>query len=133
MNFMASRVAPDDPEIPLTREFGARVQARRKARKMSQWAVARAVRPPTTQATVSAIERGIGQSAWVFEVCRVLEMDPPVVGASGDMERWVAAGRLLQARAPKVFAYQLESMEHLGSSLAVPENAAANPEKPRHH
>lgn len=106
-----------DPEIPATVEFGARCRAARKARGWSQWDLARAVTPQISQATVSAIERGEGASSSILSICKALDISPPVVGESADMQRWIDAGRVL-ARFPEVFEYHLRQLETLAATLA---------------
>lgn len=119
-----------DPEIPSTSEFGARVRAARKERGWNQWELARAVSPPITQATVSAIERGEGSSSSILAVCRVLDISPPMVGESAEMMRWIDAGRVL-ARFPDVFEYHLRQLEALAATLATIAPSASKT-TPRH-
>ena len=118
MDFMPKRQTPNDPEIPLTVAFGRQVYAARKARGWSQTELAHALTPRGTQATISTIENGKGQSAWVLEVCRALQLDPPVWGESPQMERWIAVGRALMARSPTMLEYHLGMLEAVADSLA---------------
>ena len=81
----AQQVAPPvpgqpDPELAVNQEFGAQVRAARKARGLNQTALARAISPPTSQATISEIERGAGSSDRVLPICRYLGIAPPVIG-----------------------------------------------------
>lgn len=113
--------ATEDPEIPATVEFGARVRAARKARGWNQWELARAVTPQVSQATISAIERGEGSSSSILSICKVLGVSPPVVGESAEMQRWIDAGRVL-ARFPEVFEvfeYHLRQLEALAAALVA--------------
>lgn len=110
-----------DPEVPIDSEFGALVRATRKARAMSQWDLARATTPPTTQATISALESGKAgrSSSVVLSVCRVLGLAPPIVSGSPRLRRWVAVGQLLEAHHDVLFAYHLQMLEALASSLST--------------
>lgn len=117
-----------DPELPADPAFGARVREARKARGWSQWDLARAVAPPVSQATISAIERGDTASSAVLSVCRVLGLGPPAPGETAEIVRWIEVGRVL-ARHPEVFSYHLRHLE----SLALTLGGAASTEKPRSH
>lgn len=122
-----------DPELPADRAFGARVRQARKAKGWSQWDLARAVTPQVSQATISAIERGDTASSSVLEVCRALDIAPPLVGMSPEMARWADVGRVL-SRHPTLFEYHLRSLEALAATLsgAVPHGPDDGPKTSRH-
>lgn len=114
-----------DPEIAVDAAFGERVKAARKAKGWNQWALARAVTPQVSQATISQIERGVGSSSSVLAICKVLGIDPPSVGETPEMQRWIDVGRVL-ARRPDLLAYHLQMLETLAASLA-PAPTTASP------
>lgn len=118
-----------DPEIPSNPAFGEKVRQARKAKKWSQWDLARALTPSVTQATISEIERGQGSSSAILGICRLLGVDPPLAGASPELARWIEVGRIL-ARFPEVFEYHLRQLEALAMTLARAP-AHPDPERPR--
>lgn len=84
---------------------------------MTQSDLARAITPvKTTQATVSAIERGIISSEYLLPICRFLNVSPPSIGASPELARWIDLGRTMSQH-PSVFAYHLEQLEKLAQAL----------------
>ena len=109
-------VATDDPEIAVDAEFGRRIQEARRARGWSQTDLARAIVPRVSQATISAIEKGEGASSSVLAICRVLRIEPPVVGLTPELARWLAVGRVL-ALHPRVLEYHLAGLEAVAAAL----------------
>lgn len=107
------------PEILIDANFGAAVRAARKARGLSQWDLARAV--DVSQATISAIETGKqGQSSTVvLDVCRVLDLPPPMPGQPAELRRWLEVGRVLHNNHATLFSYHLDVLEQLVASLAA--------------
>ena len=108
----------EDPEIAVDPAFGERVRQARRARGWNQTELARAVVPAVSQATISLIERGQGQSSAVLSICRVLGIDPPVVGQPTELTRWIEVGRAL-ARFPEVFGYHLGALEAVVAALST--------------
>lgn len=128
-----------DPELAVTREWGASVRAARKAKKMSQAELSRAIRPTTSQATISTIEKGVDEngrpvsSSLVLPICRVLGIAPPVIGQSPLMTRWIAVGRALEHRSAELLSSQLESLEYMVRAMSPAEAGPASDERsPRH-
>lgn len=119
----------EDPEIAVDKVFGARVRSARKLRGWSQTELGRACVPPVSQATISAIERGKGQSSCVLAVCLVLGIDPPTVGESPEMRRWIDVGRAL-FRHPDVMRYHLAALEQVARALAAAKDASASERRP---
>lgn len=107
-----------DPEVASTPAFGASVRAARKARGLNQTQLARSISPPTSQATISAIEKGVGDdgqpvsSSAVLAICRYLRIAPPIQGLSPALERWLAIGYALEAQG-EVLAYHTDMLERV--------------------
>jgi transcriptional regulator with XRE-family HTH domain len=131
--------ASADPELAVTLEWCAAMRAARKSRGLSQTELARSIRPATSQATISTIEKGVDEtgrpvaSDRILPICRVLEIAPPVVGQSPMMMRWIAVGRALEHRSPEILAAQLDSFERMVQAMAPAEAGPAPPSRtPRH-
>lgn len=125
-----------DPEMAVTVEWCAEMRAARKARRVSQEVLARAV--GTSQATISAIEKGVNDqggsvaSDRVLAICRFLGIDPPVIGQSPMLVRWISVGRALEHRDPGTLASWLETLERTVKSMS-PSTDALNPDRPLRH
>lgn len=122
--------------MAVTAEWCAAMRAARKARKVSQEVLAKAV--GASQATISAVEKGVDDrgrpvaSDRVLAICRFLAIDPPVIGQSAMMARWIAVGRALEHRDPGTLASWLETLERTVKSLA-PATDVVNPDRPLRH
>lgn len=99
------------------RQIGASVRARRIERGLSQTALARAV--GVSQAAISGVESGRhGHSSdTIREICRVLDLPPPLVGQPAELRRWFEAGRVLLSNNAQLFGIQLAMIEQLIAAL----------------
>lgn len=90
MYLMAKRIGPDDPELPIDKEFGRRVTAARKARGWSQW-----------------------------DMDSSVDGDEVVAAAAGSLQRWQDAGRLIEQVAPVVFREMVAAIEVTAVALST--------------
>ncbi|MEK9646078.1 MAG: helix-turn-helix transcriptional regulator [Alphaproteobacteria bacterium] len=122
--------------MAVTAEWCAAMRAARKAQNVSQAALAKAV--GASQPTISTIESGVDDqgrpvaSSHILAICRHLKIDPPVIGQSAAMLRWIAVGRALEHRDPETLAQWLATLERTVQSLA-PATTAATPDRPLRH
>lgn len=129
--------AAPDPSLAVTPEWCAAMRTARKARGITQGQLGGAIRPPASQATISAIEKGVDDdgrpvsSDRVLAISRYLEIAPPTAGQSALMQRWISVGRALEHRSPEILAAQLDSLEQIVKAMTVA--AAATPDRPARH
>lgn len=98
--------------MPITEEWRAQVSAARRAAKMKQSDLAKAV--GTRQATISRIERGVADSSdLVLAISRTLGIAPPTL-ATDELERqWMETGRRLRAADDVLYRQALALAEHI--------------------
>lgn len=125
-------VADPSPEIPGDEDFGKRVAAARDAKGMTQRELAGRVK--ITQPAISDIEAG-GSSAYIPDICRVLNIPGPMFGWSKQQREWAILGHELERRSPANFKFTLNNLKQLLTELPTPppddDEPPPPPKKPR--
>lgn len=102
MGLVATKKQDQRPEIPTTPEWRAAMREGRRRRNITQAQLAAQV--GISQPQLSDIESGVsGGSSYVLEICRILEITPPIVTTDETDAEWLETGRLLRSRQPEMY------------------------------